>query len=97
MIRRRLVRIRVYATLRDLMGGAVHDLPAPEGATVGDMVQRLVELHPALGEKLWNAEGRLTGYITVFLNGRSVEYLEGLATPVSERDALSLFPPVGGG
>ncbi len=80
-----MVRIKVYATLRDLMDGAVHDMPAPEGATVGDIVQRLVELHPALGEKLWDVEGRLTGYITVFLNGRSVAYLQGLDTPVSER------------
>ena len=33
----------------------------------------------------------------VLLNGRSIAFLQGLATPVSEADTLSLFPPVGGG
>lgn len=91
------MRIKVYATLRDLMGGAVHDMPAPEGSTAGDILARLVELHPALGQKLWNADGQPTGYVTVFLNGRSIAYLQGAATHVNDSDALNLFPPVGGG
>jgi len=91
------MRIRVYATLRDLMDGAIHDMPVSPGATVGDVLERLIERHPALGEKLWDANGRLTGYVTILLNGRSVAYLDGLESPVTEADTLALFPPVGGG
>ena len=95
------MRIRAYATLRDLLGGGKFDMPldaAPGApATVGQVMDRLVEAHPALAAKLWADDGHLTGYITILLNGRSIEYLQGMATPVTDEDTLSLFPPVGGG
>lgn len=91
------MRIRVYATLRDLMGGAIHDMPVSQGATVGNVLDRLTERHPALGTKLWDGERRLTGYVTILLNGRSIAYLDGLDSPITDADTLALFPPVGGG
>jgi molybdopterin synthase sulfur carrier subunit len=95
------MHIRAYATLRDLLGGGKFDMPldATSGAsaTVGQVMNQLVEAHPALAAKLWAADGHLTGYVTILLNGRSVEYLQGMATPVANGDTLSLFPPVGGG
>jgi molybdopterin synthase sulfur carrier subunit len=95
------MRIRAYATLRDLLGTGKLDLaldPFPgTPVTVGQVLERLVQEHPPLAAKLWAEDGHLTGYITVLLNGRSIEYLQGLATPLTESDTLSLFPPVGGG
>ena len=95
------MRIRAYATLRDLLGASKLDMPldvAPAAPiTVGLVMNRLVEAHPALAPKLWADDGHLTGYITILLNGRSIEYLQGMATPVTDNDTLSLFPPVGGG
>ena len=95
------MRIRAYATLRDLLGASKFDMPldASAGAptTVGRVMNRLIEAHPALAPKLWAADGHLTGYITILLNGRSIEYLQGMATPLTDDDTLSLFPPVGGG
>lgn len=91
------MQIKAYATLRDLLGWARRDLPLTDPATVGDVLDGLVAQHPDLADKLWDESGKLTGYITVLKNGRSIEYLRGLATPLAEGDTLSLFPPVGGG
>ncbi len=91
------MQIRVYATLRELLGQARLQAPIAEMATVGDVLDALVAAHPALEGKLWDAQRNLTGYVTVLLNGRSIEYLKGLATPVDDADVLALFPPVGGG
>lgn len=91
------MRIRIYATLRDLLGTSAVDLKLPEPTPVGSVLRQLVADHPALGEKLWNSDGSLTGLVTVLLNGRSIEYLAGMDTPVTDGDTLSLFPPVGGG
>ena len=62
------MRIRAYATLRDLLGASKLDMPldASAGApiTVGLVMNWLVEAHPALVAKLWADDGHLTGYIT---------------------------------
>jgi molybdopterin synthase sulfur carrier subunit len=91
------MQIRVYATLRTLMGQAKISLPVEGATTVEDVLRRLAQAYPMLEDKLWDANGYLTGYVTVLLNGRSIEYLQGLATPVTEADVMALFPPVGGG
>ena len=91
------MRIRTFATLRDLMGVSAIDLPLPGRVDVRYVLDRLVEDYPMLAGKLWHANGDWSGFVTVLLNGRSVEYLAGLATPVTDDDVISLFPPVGGG
>ena len=91
------MRIRTYATLRDLLGVSVINLVLPGPTDIRTVLDRLVEDYPLLAGKLWDAEGHWSGFVTVLRNGRSVEYLQGLATPVQEDDQISLFPPVGGG
>jgi len=79
------------------MGTSSIQLEVPGPSTVGQVLHRLSDEYPALGEKLWNSEGSLSGYVKVFLHGRAVQFLDGLDTPVTDGDTLSLFPPVGGG
>ena len=91
------MRIRTYATLRDLLGTSAIVLSLPGRVDVRYVLDRLVEAYPSLGGKLWDAEGDWSGFVTVLLNGRSIQWLQGLDTSVTDDDALSLFPPVGGG
>jgi sulfur-carrier protein len=91
------MRIKAYATLRDLLGAAVLEVPLERPVDVEHVMRRLAADCPAFGKKLWHADGRVTGYIMILLNGRSVEYLSGMSTPVTEGDTIALFPPVGGG
>ena len=92
------MQIKVFAALREVLGGARFDMPLPEPTTAGVVLAELAAEHPALAPKLWDENGELkSGYVTVLLNGRSIAFLQGLATPISDFDTLSLFPPVGGG
>jgi MoaD family protein len=68
-----------------------------EGGTVGDAVQALVGRHPALAEQLLTPEGDLHRFVNVYVNGRDVRYLGGLATPVEARDEIRLLPAIAGG
>jgi MoaD family protein len=68
-----------------------------EGSTIGDAVQALVGRHPALAEQLLTPEGELHRFVNVYLNGRDVRYLAGLATPVEARDEIRLLPAIAGG
>ena len=91
------MRVRFYATLRDLVGANATDLPLEGTTDIRHVLDRLMEAYPLLHDKLWDAEGDWSGFVTVLLNGRSVQWLQGLDTMVVDDDAISLFPPVGGG
>ena len=91
------MRIRAYATLKELVGGGTLDRNLPDARTVGDVLAALEAAHPPLSLKIRTPDGRLSGLVTVLLNGRSIDYLQGEATPVTAHDSISLFPPVGGG
>ena len=81
----------------DLVGVSETELPVSDRVEARQVLDRLTETYPTLHDKLWDAEGAWSGFVTVLLNGRSVEWLQGLDTLVADDDTLSLFPPVGGG
>ncbi len=91
------MQVRFYANLRDLLKTSVIDLDVREAISMRDVLDRLVVCYPELHQKLWDADGKQTGYVQILLNGRPIQYLQGLDTPVQPTDNLRLFPPVGGG
>ena len=87
--------VRIPAVLRPSVGG-VRQLELP-GSSVGEVVRELVARHPGLGGQLLAPDGALNRYVNVYLNGQDVRYLEGLDTPVGERDEVRLLPAMAGG
>ena len=83
--------------MRDVLGTGKIEVALAEPTPIRQVLRDLAEDCPEFGRKLWDGDGKLTGYITVFVNGRAVEYLNGLDTRVEDDDTVSLFPPVGGG
>jgi molybdopterin synthase sulfur carrier subunit len=87
--------VRIPPTLRDDTGGAKQlDIA---GATVGEVVQRLVADHPALGGRLLDASGEVNRFVNVFVNDTDIRHLAGLDTAVDERDRIVLLPAMAGG
>ncbi|HTS14479.1 MAG TPA: ubiquitin-like small modifier protein 1 [Candidatus Sulfotelmatobacter sp.] len=68
-----------------------------DGATVGAVLEALVAQHPALRGQLLSAEGDLHRFVNVYLNDQDVRYLDALATPVTERDTITILPAMAGG
>jgi len=89
--------VKAYATLRDVLGMSKREVALAEPITIRELLSSLATECPPFGQKLWDEDGKLTGLITVFVNGRAIQYLQGLDTPVRNDDTVSLFPPVGGG
>ena len=85
----------IPAVLRPAVGGA-KSLDR-DGATVGGLITALLERHPGLGGQLLTPEGELNRFVNVYVNGQDVRYLDGLATPVVERDEVRLLPAMAGG
>jgi molybdopterin synthase sulfur carrier subunit len=86
--------VRIPTVLRPHTGGeAKVEVP---GATVGDVLAALVADNPALEERLLE-DGRVRGYVNVFVDDEDIRYLDGEATAVAEGVELSIMPAVAGG
>lgn len=89
--------VRVYATLRMIVGGPVVTLESGPGDTFRTMLQELVSKWPAMQKELFDGDGQLSTGIHVILHGRDIRYLGGLDMPIPEGAEIRIFPPVGGG
>jgi molybdopterin converting factor small subunit len=68
-----------------------------DGGSVGEVVEGLVAKYPSLRGQLLTDEGDLNRFVNVYVNGQDVRYLDGLKTPVAERDEVRLLPAMAGG
>jgi len=87
--------VKIPPVLRPSTGGE-REVTA-EGANVGDLLRSLAERHPETRRQLFGEDGSLNRYVNVYLNDEDVRVLEGLETPVSERDTLVILPAMAGG
>lgn len=68
-----------------------------QGATVGELLNRLTVEYEDLRRHLFNDEGKLRNFINVYLNDEDIRYLSKEATPVREGDTISIVPSIAGG
>jgi molybdopterin converting factor small subunit len=87
--------VRIPPVLRAKAGGAKQvDVT---GATVGELLEGLVDAHPSLRDQLFTPDGELNRFVNVYVDGQDVRYLAGVATPVEPRDELVILPAMAGG
>ena len=86
--------VRIPPTLRNEVGGARH--VEVDGATVREVLDDLVERHPALAGQIL-ANGDLAPFVNVYLGGEDVRTLDGLDTSVNAGDTVILLPAMAGG
>ena len=66
------------------------------GSTVGGCLNHLVKQFPGIEKMLFAKNGKLFGYVAIYVNGEDA-YPEELAKPVKDGDELYILYIVGGG
>ena len=89
------VRIKLPTQLRDAAGNQAET--SVEGATVGEALDALYAEHGELRTRLADDGGGLRRFDNVYLCGEDIRFLDGLDTPVSDGDELTILPAVAGG
>ena len=88
------IRVSIPTALRQYAGG--NNALSVDGKTVGDAIQALTGQYPDLGNQLLQ-NGQLRNFVNVYLNDDDVRYLQGMDTPIGERDEISIIPAIAGG
>jgi len=70
-------------------------LPGP--GTVAALLEAVGRDHPGVRQRVLDELGALRPHVNVFVNGESIRYLTGLATPVADGDEVWVVAAVSGG
>jgi len=90
------VRVKLFANLQELAGTREIQMDADD---VAFLLQKLTENYPALNEEIWKNKEKsmLVDRIKIMVNGRNIDFLDGLATRLREGDRIAIFPLIAGG
>lgn len=91
------VTVKLSASLRAAAGIKEVHVPWTPQMNVRDLLLALGARSPALAERLLDHDQALSKGIQVLVNGRHIDFLSGLDTPIGATDSVMLIPPVGGG
>ncbi len=79
------VRVQYFSQLREIAGRSEEEVELPEGATIGELLARLYQLHPGL-EK-WDRQ---------ILIGAGLEFVR-RDEVIRPNEPVAIMPPVQGG
>ncbi len=92
------MKVRLFAGLRAIVGRGSIEVALAPGATLSDLIDGLVALHPDLAAQLFDEAGELSRHVNLIVDGRSAVHLPlFLATPLSGEEEIHIFPAVAGG
>ncbi|MBI4236167.1 MAG: MoaD/ThiS family protein [Chloroflexi bacterium] len=88
--------LKVPTPLRRMTGGA-ESLEAPHG-TLAQALDQLDKRFPGLKARLLDdGTGDIHPFITIYINGDDVRYLQGLNTTLRDGDEIVIVPAIAGG
>lgn len=89
------INVIVPTALRQYAGG--RSRVSVEGTTIGEALEALTAQYPDLGKQIFDGEGTLRSFVNIYRNDDDIRYIEGLDTPVGDRDDVSIIPAIAGG
>lgn len=90
------ITVKSFATLREVMDAQTR-VDLTENATIRSLLAVLTARYPGLEEMIFSSPGTLRDLVNILKNGRNIEFLAGLDTPLADGDLVALFPPAAGG
>jgi adenylyltransferase/sulfurtransferase len=67
------------------------------GKTAGEAIHGLANIYPDIKTHLFAEEGQLRDFINLFVDGKNVNGLQGLDTPIAENGEVMIVPAIAGG
>ena len=87
--------IKIPSQLRPQTGG--NDQVEIPASTVGEALNKLVEKHPAIKDRIYDEQNKLRRYVNIYLGDEDIRFLDNLDTKMEANSELSLVPAIAGG
>ena len=92
------VEVRFFTSLREITGKKVEEVQLQSSITVEELLTGFSKKYGRkFMEYLYNEEGKVHSFLSILVNGKSINVLKGLDTELKEGDTIAILPPVGGG
>ena len=91
------VRTRYFAMLREDTGVREEELELPEGSTLTDFIEFLVEKYEGLRRVLFDEKGEFREGFMVAHNAETVPRIKLGSRKLKDGDEIVILPPIGGG
>jgi MoaD family protein len=88
------VTVKIPAQLRAVTDG--EEEIQVEGGTVGEALDAVFAEHSDLRERI-TKDGTLRRFVNVYVSGEDIRFQDGLSTPISDGDEVTILPAVAGG
>jgi sulfur-carrier protein len=88
------ITVKIPTQLRAATGGEAEI--AAEGSTVGEVLDAVFDQHDGLRDRI-TQDGDLRRFVNVYVSGEDIRFQDGLQTPISEGDEVTILPAVAGG
>jgi molybdopterin synthase sulfur carrier subunit len=88
------VTVKIPTQLRAVTGGEGE--VEVEGATVGEVLDAVFDQHDGLRDRI-TQDGDLRRFVNVYVSGEDIRFQDGLQTPITEGDEVTILPAVAGG
>jgi MoaD family protein len=88
------VTVKIPTQLREATDG--ESTAEVEGSTVGEVLDALYDRYAELRGRIAE-DGGLRRFVNVYVGGEDIRFLDGLDTPVSDGDEVTILPAVAGG
>ena len=93
------ITLHTVLGLKQIIGQRLTEIDLPHGSTVEDFLTYLTERWgDKLSARLFDPEtGTVFPHVRIMVNGQTIQFLEGMETPLKEGDEVLILPPVSGG
>lgn len=93
------INVRFFAAVRELVGSREETLELPDGGTVENLLDLLVERHgKPFRDYIYDPKGdELRRSLQILVGDKPMSALNGLSTVLTDGCILAIIPPVGGG
>lgn len=89
------VKVRIPPPLRSLTKR--EGIVELEASTLKECLDELETRFPGFKERVLNPQGQIQEYISIYVNGEDVRFLQDLSTPLKPGDEVSIVPAIAGG